>query len=98
LLIRGVRFLRKKGQRLKNKTINEKDPYLNSILEHVHTIRNILFDYDNSFKKQIGSISKTELTKSLDYLEKEKDSLPAFCRREMDCVLKKVRQITSKKH
>lgn len=83
---------------MKNKIINEKDPYLNSIREHVRTIRNILFDDDNSLKKQIGSISKAELMKSLDYLEKEKDSLPDLCRREMDYVLKKVHQITSKKH
>lgn len=83
---------------MKNKTIDEKDSYLNSIYEHVRNIRNILFDDDNSFKKQIGCISETELMKSLDYLEKEKDLLPHFCRREMDYVLKKVRQIASKKH
>jgi hypothetical protein len=82
---------------MKHKIVNEKDPYLNSILEHVYAIRNILFDSDNSLRKQIGSISKTELIKSLDYLEREKDSFSDSCRREMDLVLEKVRQIISNK-
>jgi predicted transcriptional regulator len=83
---------------MKYKIIDEKDPYLNSIREHVRTIRNILFDDDNSFKKQIGSIAKAELMESLDYLEKQKDTLPDSCRREMECVLKKVRQIISDRY
>lgn len=83
---------------MKNKTINEKDPHMSTILEHLHAIRNILFDCNNSFKKQIGGVTKTELMKSLDYLEKEKDTLPDSCRREMDCVLKKLRQIISSRY
>jgi hypothetical protein len=83
---------------LKNKTVKEKDPYLNSILGHVHTITNILFDSDDSLRKQIGSISKAELIRSLDYLEKEKESFPDSCRREMDLVLEKVLQIISNKY
>jgi len=87
-----------KGKRLKNKTIDDKDTHMSSIFEHLHTIRDILFDCNNSFKKQIGSITKTELMKSLDYLEKEKNTLPDSCRWEMDCVLKKVRQIISDRY
>jgi hypothetical protein len=71
---------------------------MSSIIEHLYAIRNILFDDDNSLKKQIGSIAKAELMESLDYLEKEKDTLPDSCRREMECVLKKVRQIISDRY
>jgi hypothetical protein len=81
---------------MKYKIIDEKDSYL--IREHLRNIRNILFDDDNSLKEHIGGITKTKLTKSLDYLEKEKDSLPDSCRREMDSILKRVRQIISDRY
>lgn len=83
---------------MKNKTKYDKDTHMSSIIEHLYAIRNILFDCNNSFRKQIGSITKTELMKSLDYLEKEKDTLPDSCIREMEYVLKKVRQIISDRY
>jgi hypothetical protein len=83
---------------LKNKFINDKDSQINPIFEHLYAIRNRLFDCNNSLKEQIGCITQAELMKSLDYLEKEKDILPDPCKREMECVLKKVRQIISNRY
>ena len=74
-----------------NKNIIEKDTYINSIRKHLQIVGSILFNHDSYSEKQLCSISKAELIKSIDYLEKEKDYLPYFYSKEIDYIIKEVR-------
>lgn len=74
-----------------NKNLNEKNNYINSIREHLQIIGDILFDYNGCSIKQLDSLSKAELIKSIDYLEKEKDCLPHSYRRKIECIIQEVR-------
>jgi len=69
-----------------------KEPiYINSIREQLQIIKNVFFDGDEFSKKQLDSLSKANLLKAMDYLEKEKDQLPHSYRKEIEFLLREVR-------
>ena len=74
-----------------NKDLNEKDNYTNSIRKHLQIIGNILFDHNGCSKNQLSSISRAELVKSTDYLEKGKGYLPHSYIKGIDYIIKEVR-------
>jgi len=65
--------------------------YIKSIRENLQTIGNIFFEHTDDSKNQIDNISKAQLIKAIDYLDKEKDSLPTFYKNEINVIIKAAR-------
>jgi len=63
-----------------NKDLKEEYGYINSIHNNLQIIggilRGILIGHNGCLKKQLTSLSKAQLIKAIDSLEKEKDYFP----------------------
>ena len=65
--------------------------YIDSIRQQLQIINKVFLDGDEFLKIPSDSVLKANLLKAMDYLEKEKDQLPRFYRREIDFLLREVR-------
>jgi hypothetical protein len=65
--------------------------YIDSIRQQLQIIKKVFLDGDEFLKISSDSVSKANLLKAVDYLEKEKDQLPRFYRKEIDFLLREVR-------
>jgi len=76
---------------MNSKDLKEEYSYISSIRGNLQIIGDILFDYNGDSKKQLSSTSKAQLIKAIDYLEKEKDSLPNSYKYEINIIIKAAR-------
>lgn len=61
------------------------------IRKHLKISISILFDNNGCPKEQLDTMSIAELIKSINFLEKVKDRLPDFYRKEIEYVIKVAR-------
>ena len=67
--------------------------YIDSIRQDLQIIKNVLLDGDEFSRTRSNScLSKTNLLKALDHLEKEKNQLPRSYGEDIDFLLREVRQ------
>ena len=72
---------------MNNKDLKEECSYINSIRNNLQIIGDILIGHNSCLKKQLDSISKAQLIKAIDSLEKEKDSLPDSYRYDINIII-----------
>ncbi len=76
---------------MKSKNLYKEYSYINSIRENLQIIEDIFFDHNSESQNQLSSISKAQLIKAIEYLDKEKDSLPNFYKNEINIIIKSAR-------
>ena len=76
---------------MNSKDLYEEYSHINSIRGNLQIISNTFFDLNGNSKKQLNSISKAQIIKAIDCLEKEKDSLPNFYKNEINIIIKAAR-------
>ena len=76
---------------MKTENLYKEPHYTNSIREQLQLIKKYFYDGDELSKIQSDSLSESNLLKAMDYLEKEKDQLPRFYRKQIDFLLREVR-------
>ncbi len=74
-----------------SKNLYKEYSYINSIRENLQIIEDIFFDHNSESQNQLSSISKAQLIKAIEYLDKEKNSLPNFYKKEIDIIIKAAR-------
>lgn len=76
---------------MSSRDLNEEYSHINLIRENLQIIGNILLDHDGCLKDRLSSVSKAQLIEAVDYLEKEKDSLPNSYKYEVNIIIKAAR-------
>ncbi len=76
---------------MKSKNLYKEYSYISSIRENLQIIEDIFFDHNSESKNQLSSESKAQLIKAIEYLDKEKNSLPNFYKKEIDIIIKAAR-------
>lgn len=72
---------------MSNKDLNEEYSYINSIRNNLQVIGNILLGNNGCLRNQLNNVSKAQLIKAIDSLEKEMGLLPDSYKHEINLII-----------